>query len=164
MQEEYEDAEQYLSLIRESDIALEKLIKYFSNVDNPVLLCVFGDHQPILNDSFMDELQNTSTDTEMMKLIKRYQTPYFIFTNYEIEKKDIEQISANYLNLLVMEAADLELNSYQTYLMRLFEDYPVVNMHEVMNSEGDWFTWDEAMNFHEIKEYEIVQYYNMFEK
>ena len=41
----YTDVETYLTLIRESDQAICNLIEYFSNVDRPVILCIFGDHQ-----------------------------------------------------------------------------------------------------------------------
>ena len=48
----YTDANQYFSLIRESDDALKELITYFSLVDEPVEIVFFGDHQPSLNKKF----------------------------------------------------------------------------------------------------------------
>ena len=48
----YTDANQYFSLIRESDDALAELISYFSQVDDPVESVFFGDHQPSLNKNF----------------------------------------------------------------------------------------------------------------
>ena len=42
----YPDVNQYLSLIHESDSALEYLISYFEKVDDPVEIVFFGDHQP----------------------------------------------------------------------------------------------------------------------
>ena len=41
----YTDANQYLSLLNESDKALENLITYFKGVDDPVEIVFFGDHQ-----------------------------------------------------------------------------------------------------------------------
>ena len=43
----YPDVNQYLSLIHESDASLEYLISYFENVDDPVEIVFFGDHQRI---------------------------------------------------------------------------------------------------------------------
>ena len=48
----YSDANQYLSLLHESDKALEYLISYFQSVDDPVEIVFFGDHQPSLNTNF----------------------------------------------------------------------------------------------------------------
>lgn len=48
----YTDANQYLSLVHESDEAVKNLISYFSKVDDPVEIIFFGDHQPSLNSNF----------------------------------------------------------------------------------------------------------------
>lgn len=45
-------AEQYFSLIRESDDAIKELIEHYSNVDEPTLIVFFGDHQPPLGQKF----------------------------------------------------------------------------------------------------------------
>ena len=42
----YKRQNQYLSLLNESDKALENLITYFKGVDDPVEIVFFGDHQP----------------------------------------------------------------------------------------------------------------------
>ena len=48
------EAEQYESLIRLSDESLKYLIDYFSKSSEKTLICFFGDHQPALDDDFMD--------------------------------------------------------------------------------------------------------------
>ena len=45
-------AETYLNLMRISDKAFADLISYFENVAEPTIICMFGDHQPKLNDNF----------------------------------------------------------------------------------------------------------------
>ena len=52
----YPDVNQYLSLIHESDSALEYLISYFEKVDDPVEIVFFGDHQPDLEETFYNRL------------------------------------------------------------------------------------------------------------
>lgn len=46
------EAEQYLSLIKMSDDALENMLEYFEKVDEPVLIAFLGNHQPHLPDYF----------------------------------------------------------------------------------------------------------------
>ena len=48
----YTDANQYFSLVRESDDAIKELIGYFSQVEEPVEIVFFGDHQPSLSSGF----------------------------------------------------------------------------------------------------------------
>ena len=74
---------QYLSLVRLSDQALEKLISYFEEADEKTIVVFFGDHQP--NDTVAAPILNlngmtTKTLTEdQLKL--RYEVPYVIWAN-----------------------------------------------------------------------------------
>ena len=49
-------AEQYIALAQASDDALEELIGYYSQVEEPTLIVFFGDHQPPLKNAFYEEL------------------------------------------------------------------------------------------------------------
>ena len=86
-----------------------------------------------------------------------------IYANYDIAEKQYENISLNYLSTLLCETAGISLTDYQKYLENLYESYPVVNVYGVKNSQGEWFTWDEASEFEEIREYEKIQYRNLFD-
>lgn len=46
--------DQYLSLMKESDEALEYLISYFEECEEPTMIVLFGDHQPSVEDEFFD--------------------------------------------------------------------------------------------------------------
>ena len=70
----YPDVNQYLSLVHESDSALEYLISYFQNVEDPVEIVFFGDHQPSLSSSFYPNLNGKGlsglTEDELEDLYK----------------------------------------------------------------------------------------------
>ena len=70
----YTDANQYLSLLNESDKALENLITYFKGVDDPVEIVFFGDHQPGLCNDFIKLLNGKGnsglTEQELENLYK----------------------------------------------------------------------------------------------
>lgn len=83
----YSDLQMYESLIAKADQALSYLISYFEQVDRPVLICFFGDHQPALNGDFENALREAGredTDTDLTMTEKMYTVPYFIWSNYEI--------------------------------------------------------------------------------
>ena len=79
---------QYFSLIKLSDQALEQLIDYFSGADEKTVIVFFGDHQP--SDTVaapilaMNGMQWNALDEEQQKL--RYQVPYVIWANYDIDE------------------------------------------------------------------------------
>ena len=49
---EYPKLNQYLSLIKLADNALEYLLNYFSHQDEHTIIILFGDHQPYVEDEF----------------------------------------------------------------------------------------------------------------
>ena len=49
----YPKANRYLSLVKRSDEAFQELVDYFSNVSEPTIICMFGDHLPPLKMDFM---------------------------------------------------------------------------------------------------------------
>lgn len=84
----YPDVNQYLSLIHESDKALEYLISYFEQVDEPVEIVFFGDHQPSLSSSFYPYLNGKGlSGLTLDELEDLYTIPFFIWTNYESESE-----------------------------------------------------------------------------
>ncbi|MBQ9949999.1 MAG: sulfatase-like hydrolase/transferase [Clostridia bacterium] len=85
-QGDYPLAEQYLSLLHETDIATEELIHYFEDADEPTVILFFGDHQVQLEDAFYEELYGKSLDdlTEE-EMLKKYMTKFFIWSNFDLD-------------------------------------------------------------------------------
>ena len=162
---EFFDAEQYLSLIRETDRAVEKLITYFQNVEDEVLIVFFGDHQPTLNDSFYETFA-LATDT-LDGLQKRYEVPFFIWANYDIEEKYVECSSLNYLTNYVYEAAGIALPPYNEFLRDMEESIPSINANGYYSLEkGCYLPFEEADGEERqwLDEYEALQYNSIFDK
>ncbi|MEI3280165.1 MAG: sulfatase-like hydrolase/transferase [Eubacterium ramulus] len=55
----YPKANRYLSLVKRSDDAFRELTEYFSQVTEPTIICMFGDHLPSIEDEFYEELFGT---------------------------------------------------------------------------------------------------------
>lgn len=171
----YTDLQMYESLIAKSDQALSYLISYFENVDRPVLLCFFGDHQPALNSDFENILKENGrqvADTDLTMTEKIYAVPYFIWSNYDISedysKKNSDGedvVSTNYLGTLTRKYAGLELSTYDEYRMAQREQIPVFNFAGYMADDGNWYDlWTENEFAEWIGRYRMVQYYALFDK
>ena len=89
--------DQYLSLVNESDKALEEFINYFENEEEKTIILFFGDHQPKVAEMF-------SSPDEWLDTQK---VPYMLWANYDIEEKDGEDISKNFLSTLIYEYAGI---------------------------------------------------------
>lgn len=109
---EYPHAEQYLSLIKDSDEALEELITYFEGVDEKTIIVFFGDHQPNVEAELIDEL-SPYREQFVNAYLTRFETPFVIWSNYDlgVEKNDLGVTSANYLGLKTLELAGIPLNA-----------------------------------------------------
>lgn len=163
--DQYNDAKEYLSLVKVSDDELEKLFDYFSNIDEPVVICVFGDHQPGLNGDFYDELYGKASEyltTE--EKAEKYMTPYLIWANYDMGQAERYDTSANFLGSVLLEKAKLPQDPINVFLLEMFENVPMMNPDYVKTVDGKWFNLTEYRENGWIQKYSLLQYYEMFEK
>jgi phosphoglycerol transferase MdoB-like AlkP superfamily enzyme len=161
----YPEVEQYLSLIYETDRAVEYLIRYFQNVDDDVVIVFFGDHQPKLNESFYETVSGTTADT-LDKQQKLYEVPFFVWANYDIEEKYIDNTSLNYLSSYVYDAAGIALPPYNQFLQTMEKVIPSMNANGFFSiSTGSYLSFDEATNDEQrwLELYEVLQYNNIFD-
>lgn len=162
---EYPQAEQYLSLVQESDRAFEKLVTYFEDVDETAMIIMFGDHLPNVEEEFYAELLGKSVnDIDLLTRQKLYQTPFVIWTNYDMEEEQNVQISSNFFGSYVLEKAGVELTRYDKCLLSFYEEMPILGMGMVMDKNNNWHFMEEMPeNLKEIVEnYKIIQYNRVF--
>lgn len=84
--EENDAVNEFLSCIEQSDRDLEFLINELNELDRPVILCFFGDHQPYFN-TWLSEIayEKEVTEFELEEIQARFTVPYMIWANYELE-------------------------------------------------------------------------------
>ncbi len=164
----YTDANQYLSLVHESDKAVKNLIEYFSKVDDPVEIVFFGDHQPSLNSNFYPLLNGKGmsglTEDELEAL---YTVPFFIWTNYDTPEETVDITSLNFLSTMTLERAGIELPAYNKFLADMMETVPAVNSRGYYSKEKQCYQHIDDATREEaewIKNYHMLQYNSMFDK
>ena len=145
---------EYLTLVKLSDAALEKLIDYFETQDEPTVIVFFGDHQP--TDAVVEPIWNlegkSSSDLTEEENQLRYKVPYVIWANYDIDEAVNQESSANYLGAQMMEAAGIPLSDYQNYLLEQKKEMPLISTQHT-EAEGS----DAWLN------YQTLQYYLLFD-
>ena len=140
---------QYLSLISVTDEAFRKLIDYFKGVDEDTIVVFFGDHQP--NDAVTSSIVQTQEND-----YNRYQVPYIIWANFDIDSTSNADTSVNYLAANVLKAAGVQTSDYQNYLLSLEEKWPIVSA--IRTEKGKNASDDD------LKEYQKLQYYMLFDR
>ena len=164
---DYTKANKYLSLVKASDDAFKELIDYFTKVKEPTIICMFGDHQPTVETEFIaevmgvDSLSGLSPEQEQL----RHTTPFIIWANYDIEEKQIDKLSSNYLSSLVLEVAGVKLTEYNKYLLKLAETLPVIDTVGYIDNENNYYKWSDVSPYSSLlDEYEKIQYNNIFDQ
>lgn len=164
----YTDVNQYLSLVHESDKAIQNLITYFEHVDDPVEIVFFGDHQPSLNSAFYEMMNGKGlSNLTMEELEDLYKVPFFIWTNYDSTEKTVDITSLDFLSTMALEQAGIALPAYNQFMADMMEEVPAINSRGYYSkSEGAFLHLDEAEGEEAewIQNYNILQYNSMFDK
>ena len=164
----YSDANQYFSLVRESDDALKELISYFSSVEEPVEIVFFGDHQPSLTSKFYKLLNGKGlSGLTLEELQNLYKVPFFVWTNYDTPEEKVDVTSLNYLSTITLERAGVDLSAYHQFLRDLRNVIPAINARGYYSLEKGKYVHVEDATGTEAKwlsKYENLQYNNIFDE
>lgn len=149
----YPQADRFLSLMRESDDAFSYLLDYFSEVEEPTMIVMFGDHEAAVETEFFEKLYGKPLkDLTAQEADRQYVTPLVIWTNYEIEEKEIDRVSANYLGSMILELANLELTPYNEALLRMRREIPALGKNGYYLADGTYVLWESGQEYPQVME------------
>lgn len=154
---------QYLSLMKLSDAALERLIAYFSEVEEDMVVVFFGDHQPtdsVVKDVWKLNGVDPYNLTEEQECL-RYQVPLVVWANYDIEEQTNVVTSANFLGAQVFEWCNIPKSEYQTFLLDVSEETKAITARTVIDHSGKFIEFDKVRD--KLLDYNVLQYYRLFE-
>lgn len=164
---EFEQTEQYLSLIKRSDEDFEYLLNYLEGIKEPTMVVMFGDHQPSVEPEFFDTLYGKEMqDLTSEEQLRQYITPFVLWTNYETESAYIDKLSCSFLPVLMLEEGNLPMSPYFQYLAKMKEEVPVVHPLGYYNKEDEyheWRYWKEEKEYPLYKDFYIMQHNNLFD-
>lgn len=75
-------------------------------------------------------------------------------------------ISSNYLGAYALSLANVKQPPYHHFLLNTMETIPVIGVGGVYDANGNWYTFNDVPESMDkiLKEYEILQYNNMYDK
>jgi len=154
--------QEYLNSVRRSDEAFEELVSCFAAQDEPTVILLFGDHQPLVETEAFPKQPDLSETAERFT---QYITPFVIWANYPIEAKYVEGISVNYLSALLMDTAGLPMTGYDEWLLKTAQKYPVVNLYGYGDAEGQSAFWDsDEENWpEELQQLNLLRYNRLYD-
>ena len=157
-------SEQYLSLVLESDQALEQLVAHYEQSSEPTMIVFFGDHQPPLKNAFYEALYGKPlSERTTEEVMQQYQVPFFIWTNYDIEEQEGLVISPNYLGVLTAQMAGMPLTGFMNFLFQLYEEMPAITPVGIVTADGEYLEREELNEEQQqwLETYETLNYCGM---
>lgn len=165
MEGSYSMAEQYLTLLHESDNAMQDLITALENSDQKTIVLFFGDHFPQVEGTFFEELHGSSFDTLSEQMLQ-YSVPFFIWANFDIPEQEVECTSLNYLSRYLLEAAGLPLSPLHSFLKDMEQQIPALNAYGYYSRQtGTYLPFSEAEGEEAqwLENYACLQYNSLFD-
>lgn len=148
--------ENYTQGIVEANKMYNKLKKYFENCEEDTILIMFGDHLPLLGDSYRSIYEKTS-----LSGLDYWSTPYIIWSNYNFEEKVAmpDTISTSSLGLKLLEFANItDIPWYLKPFYELYEEYPFINNQFIINKDDEIIKKEEMEDSVLIDNCKILQY------
>ena len=154
-------ATDFLSSVDASDEAFENLVASLSTHDEPTIVIMYGDHQPILTDGYFKPYLDASDPGS------RFQTPFIMWANFDLPQTEETTISPNYLVPYLMQILSktehaLPQSSYYQFLSNIQAEIPVMTT---------WGYYDANYNYSEkapiselYQQYQYLEYNNVVEK
>lgn len=158
-------AEQYLTLLHETDTATEYLLTELERFPEDTIVLFFGDHFPQVEGDFFLEVHGGTFDTLSEQMLQ-FSVPFFIWANFDIPEQRVECTSLNYLGRYLLEAAGIELPPYYRFLGDLEEAIPAINAQSYYSlSQQAYLPLEDAQDEERwwLNQYAILQYNCLFD-
>ncbi len=166
-EEDYYIFENYIRGIQRTDIALKKLWDYVEQQDEPIVLILFGDHNPWLGEgNSVYEMLGIDFNLDTIAGAKNYyQTPYLFYANEAARQqlnRDFAETGATISPMFLMneyfEYIDAKGPAYLNYLSDVKKQYSVINQVYV-GSEAEYYLASELNTDDTLMRQQQVEYY-----
>ena len=166
-EDKYNIFNNYLYGIKETGQAIEDLIEYFEKEDEPVVVVLFGDHNPWLGEgNSVYKMFGIDLDLGNEEGFRNYyQTPYIIWGNESAKRitgndmvKTTDELGSSYLMAQLFEELGYEGNEYMQYIDDFRKDISVQNK-EFFKEEGIYIKELSTSGLDLFKKYRNIEYY-----
>lgn len=141
----YENAEfnEYVSCIKASDEDLNTFIQELRQLNKPVVLVFYGDHQPNISSNYLNDSVYPNEDkSSLSHQLRAFKTQYFIWANYDVAgtpaKSTNKEMSIGYLSSYMMELIGAPLSNHQKANLQTMLKMPFLTLMGYSDTNGTW--------------------------
>lgn len=146
---------EYLACIDASDRDLRYFVEQLSQLDRPVILLFFGDHQPGITPEIVETFYPGTDDLTQAALC--YQSTYALWANYPIASGTYAEdgsvvpaetvwdyTSPAYLAAMMLDVSGAPLTELQKAQLALRDDLPALSIVGTRLADGSWIEADDS--------------------
>lgn len=146
---------EYLACIDASDRDLRYFVEQLSQLDRPVILLFFGDHQPGITPEIVEAFYPGTDDLTQAALC--YQSTYALWANYPIASGTYAEdgsvvpaetvwdyTSPAYLAAMMLDVSGAPLTELQKAQLALRDDLPALSIVGARLADGSWIEADDS--------------------
>jgi hypothetical protein len=141
----YENAEfnEYVSCIKASDEDLKVFMQELRQLDKPVVLVFYGDHQPNISSNYLNDAVYPNEDSSSLShQLRTFKTQYLIWANYDVAGTPAtstnKEISLSYLSSYMMELIGAPLTNHQKANLQTALKMPELTLMGYSDTNGNW--------------------------
>ncbi|QWT17230.1 LTA synthase family protein [Collinsella sp. zg1085] len=129
----------YLACVNASDRDLAWFIEELRNLDRPVILVFFGDHQPSVGYS-INEITHAEGDDELAHIQRNHMSTYLVWANYDVagqeQQSEHQDMGIWTLGAEVLHLAGAPLTPYQKAQLAARQEISSLNMFGYTGADG----------------------------
>lgn len=140
--------------------AFAQLVDYFENIDEPVVIIMYGDHFPFMTYNSLRALGLDDNDYDTTK--RQYSVPVIMWSNFNNKKVEFTGENINYLPQIILEYASLP-ESDMTQILKYEKEILKTNTrYLVEDNNGNPLKIYNDIQTEAVQNYKIVDYDILF--
>ena len=158
----------YLACMERSDQDLAYFIEELSQLDRPVVLVFFGDHQPSASNP-INYSGSCAQDDDFTRAWRSSETQYFIWANYDVAGNDQtgynEELGMSTLGARLLHDIGAPLSDYQKAILAARETVPALNVNAFRASDGLCYSLESETPYDDtLNDLAVMQYRHFAEQ
>lgn len=158
---------EYLACINKSDDDLKEFVANLRELNRPVVLVFFGDHQPSLSVPYNDYWYPNEPEDAHAR--RAFTSNYVIWANYDVagreqvgtpDETSVDMLAANTLDLI-----GAPVNTFQAALLNIRTSIPSLSAADYQGADRQWYAPDAdspyAQAYHDLS---LIEYLNFATK
>lgn len=158
---------EYLSCIERADDDLEEFVGKLRQLDRPVVLVFFGDHQPTISMAYNDHWY--TDESEDVHARRAFCSSYVVWANYDVagneQTGDVDEMSVDMLAAKTLDLIGAPVSDFQAALLEVRRSIPSLSTLGYQGANRTWYAPNDDCTYAQAyRDLSLMEYLNFATK